>query len=155
MVEHSTDIHHETYMDSPYNTRITITVTGDVANFTGPIVDRSVIRQDLWSDYRTYCSYDLVNEFVQEIFDRWGRLKPEYRTHPIAKGTGIWGSELGQGNILILDEMRVLEDISQRQEIGIRVFELLWACAMANYSCEFCFAKVNHYWGSDGPSSFA
>ena len=155
--EFAPNISHETFKDDPFNSRITNTVigaTGRVANFTGPIVDRSAPRQDLWSDYSTYCSYGLPEEFVRDIFDCWGRLKPQYRTHPVAKGIGVWGNELNAGNIFILDGMYVDEGF-QRQGIGSRAFQQLWACATADYKCEYCFARAHRYCGSDGPGSSA
>lgn len=38
-------------------------------------------------------------------FDRFGRLRSEFKTHPIMKGIGIWGQELDHGDLLLIEEV--------------------------------------------------
>ncbi|KAI1401892.1 hypothetical protein F4819DRAFT_306770 [Hypoxylon fuscum] len=42
-----------------------------------------------------------------DLFDRYGRLKPEFKDHPIKKGSGIWGKELNYGDILLIEKIQV------------------------------------------------
>ncbi|KAK2807281.1 hypothetical protein FQN50_005434 [Emmonsiellopsis sp. PD_5] len=44
-----------------------------------------------------------------EIFDRYGRLKPEFKEHPLKRGTGAWGQELDKGDILLIDTIDIME----------------------------------------------
>jgi hypothetical protein len=47
----------------------------------------------------SYLAYDL--------FDRHGRLSREYITHPVKRGTGLWGLELDYGNLLFIKNIEV------------------------------------------------
>jgi hypothetical protein len=40
-----------------------------------------------------------------EVFDRYGRSKPEFKNQVIRRGTGCWGSELDLGSLFILEHM--------------------------------------------------
>jgi hypothetical protein len=44
-----------------------------------------------------------------DLFDRYGRLKPEFIEHAFKKGSGIWRGELSSGDLLLLDEITVHE----------------------------------------------
>lgn len=39
--------------------------------------------------------------------DRYGRLKPEFKAHPIKKGSGIWRSEFDTDDILLIESLKV------------------------------------------------
>ncbi|KAK0390697.1 hypothetical protein NLU13_0200 [Sarocladium strictum] len=47
---------------------------------------------------------------AQDLFDRYGRLRPEFVHHPVMRGSGLWGMELSFGDILMIDQ--VLTDVS-------------------------------------------
>ncbi|KAL6240818.1 hypothetical protein RBB50_012233 [Rhinocladiella similis] len=61
-----------------------------------------------------------------DLFDRYGRLRPEFKTHPVMKGTGVWGQELDHGDILLIEEIFVDKDY-RRQGLGRRMMESLLA----------------------------
>ncbi|KAJ6076668.1 hypothetical protein N7499_008649 [Penicillium canescens] len=42
-----------------------------------------------------------------DLFDRYGRLKPEYKVHSIKKGSGIWNTELDDGDIFLIESLRI------------------------------------------------
>lgn len=42
-------------------------------------------------------------EFAYDLFDRWGCIKDDFLHHPIKRGTGVWGNELNEGEILFLN----------------------------------------------------
>jgi GNAT superfamily N-acetyltransferase len=56
------------------------------------------------------------------LFDRYGRLRPEFLEHPFKKGSGIWGDELSSGNLLLLDEVTVNEAY-RRQGLATKLVE--------------------------------
>ncbi|KIW97701.1 uncharacterized protein Z519_01285 [Cladophialophora bantiana CBS 173.52] len=58
------------------------------------------------------------------LFDRYGRLRSEFKTHPVMKGTGVWGQELDHGDILLIEEVFVNKDY-RRQGLGRRMIESL------------------------------
>jgi hypothetical protein len=37
-----------------------------------------------------------------ELFDRYGRLKNEFKEHPIRKGSSVWNKELDSGDLLLI-----------------------------------------------------
>jgi len=42
-----------------------------------------------------------------ELFDRYGRLKPEFKEQGVKSGSGIWKHELDIGRILLLEDIRI------------------------------------------------
>jgi GNAT superfamily N-acetyltransferase len=42
-----------------------------------------------------------------DLFDRYGRLRPEFKTHPFKKGSGIWKDELDSGPILLIEDLLI------------------------------------------------
>lgn len=42
-----------------------------------------------------------------DLFDRYGRLNPEYYEHEFRKGSGVWGNELNHGDLLLFEELQV------------------------------------------------
>jgi GNAT superfamily N-acetyltransferase len=42
-----------------------------------------------------------------DLFDRYGRLKPEFKGHPVKKGSGIWNTELDDGDIFLIESLRI------------------------------------------------
>lgn len=51
------------------------------------------------------------------LFDRYGRLRSEFTTHPIMKGTGVWSQELDRGDVLPIEEIFVHQPY-RRQKLG-------------------------------------
>lgn len=48
-----------------------------------------------------------LSNFGAALFDRYGRLKAEFKTHQVKKGTGIWQDELDEGDILFIDRLHI------------------------------------------------
>jgi GNAT superfamily N-acetyltransferase len=42
-----------------------------------------------------------------DIFDRYGRLRKEFKTHPIKRGTGLWQHEFDDGDLLLFEELKI------------------------------------------------
>lgn len=63
-----------------------------------------------------------------DLFDRYGRLRPEFLEHPFKKGSGIWGDELGSGNLLLLDEVTVNEAYRREGIVTKLVETVIQAC---------------------------
>lgn len=62
------------------------------------------------------------------VFNRWGCFKPEFTTHPVEKGTGVWEPELNDGLFLLIESFSVQEEY-QRLGYGRRQFEQVSAKA--------------------------
>ena len=59
------------------------------------------------------------------VFNRWGCLRSEFLTHPIKKGTGVWGPELDKGRFLLIETLSIQGDY-QRRGYGKKLFEQVW-----------------------------
>jgi len=75
------------------------------AELTASYTDRDKIRAYFWCDMLD--ENDEFNTLVTSLFDRYGLLWPEYYNHPVLKGTGVWGEELGEGGIVVFEKLCV------------------------------------------------
>ncbi|KAF2501208.1 hypothetical protein BU16DRAFT_449914 [Lophium mytilinum] len=55
------------------------------------------------------------------LFDRYGRLKPEFKTHSVKKGSGVWQDELDSGDILLINVLHVKLS-HRRRGLGRKMF---------------------------------
>jgi hypothetical protein len=71
---------------------VNITFEGNhIASGVGRFVRRDWIRANFWRDMEEPCRG--LSNIAFEIFDRYGRLNRDLKTHSIRKGIGAWGSE--------------------------------------------------------------
>ncbi|MCJ1284325.1 hypothetical protein MMC26_003656 [Xylographa opegraphella] len=59
------------------------------------------------------------------VLDRWGFLKTDIMDHPIKKGSGVWGNELDESKILVIEYLN-LDGRLRRQGIAKKLFEDIW-----------------------------
>jgi len=52
--------------------------------------------------------------FAFDLFDRYGRLRNELKTHPVRKGSGKWNEELDNGDLLLLEKVEVDAEYRKR-----------------------------------------
>lgn len=52
-----------------------------------------------------------------ELFDRYGLMKKVFQEHVVKKGSGIWGTELDDGDLLLLEYVSIHRDC-RRQGLG-------------------------------------
>jgi len=67
----------------------------------GRYVKRDWIRPNFWRDMEEPCQE--LSSIAFEVFDRYGRLLPDFKDHPVRKGSGVWGSELDRGSLFIVE----------------------------------------------------
>ena len=65
-----------------------------------------------------------------DIFDRYGRLRKEFKTHPIKRGTGLWQHELDNGDLLLFEELKI-DKRYRRRGLGKRL-----VAAVLEKTCE-------------------
>ncbi|KAK0119471.1 hypothetical protein ONS95_010919 [Cadophora gregata] len=100
---HEDDDEFEEWMHSLI---VTINYEGkELGRAVGRYVKRSYIRDNFWRSMEEPCQE--LSSVAFELFDRYGRLKEEFASHPVRKGTGSWGHELDLGNIFILEHVLV------------------------------------------------
>lgn len=75
-----------------------------------------------------------------DIFDRYGRLKEEYISHPTRKGLGIWQEELNTGNFFIVEKVTVKKKYRNRGIGQKLVKDILLKAARLDENMRFAFA---------------
>jgi len=84
----------------------------------GRYIKRDLIRPTFWRDMEEPSEELAAVAFG--VFDRYGRLKKEFKDHPIRQGTGAWGSELDLGAIFLAEDIFINKEW-RRRGIGRRV----------------------------------
>lgn len=87
------------------------------------LVDRECIRATFHRDMEEPSNDTATVGFG--IFNRWGCLKSEFLSHPIKKGTGVWGRESNRGRFLLIEKLSIHEKY-QRKGYGKKLFEQVW-----------------------------
>lgn len=87
------------------------------------LIDRDCIRATFHRDMEEPSNDSATVGFG--VFNRWGCLRPEFLTHPIKKGTGVWGPELDKGRFLLIENLSIQGDY-QRRGYGKKLFEQVW-----------------------------
>lgn len=77
----------------------------DIGSCRAQLIRRGQMRHSFWQDLEEPSRETAQLAF--SLFDRYGRLKPEYYEHDFRKGNGVWGKELDQGDILFFESIRV------------------------------------------------
>ncbi|KAJ4142534.1 hypothetical protein NW754_009976 [Fusarium falciforme] len=81
-----------------------------------------------------------TSELAFELFDRYGRLCKEFREHPVHRGTGVWGSELDGGDIILFESIRI-EPGHRHQKIGTKIVNAVLNKARRKSTKFFALAK--------------
>ncbi|KAK0190556.1 ankyrin repeat family protein [Armillaria mellea] len=68
---------------------------------------------------------DEMNTFGTTLFDKFGRIKPHIITKGYRSGTGCWGEELSEGQLIYITHIDVIEKY-QRQGIGSLLLNTLF-----------------------------
>lgn len=83
---------------------------------------RDWIRSTFWTDMEEPCHE--LSSVAFKLFDRYGRLKEEFKTHPIRKGSGCWGDEFDTGSLLVIELVDV-DKTWRRKGIGASIITSL------------------------------
>ena len=117
----------------------------EVGGGLGRYVERDHIRQSFWCDMEEPSQE--LSTVAFELFDRYGRLKNEFREHAIRKGTGAWGNELDLGSIFIIENIRVDRNW-RRKGLGRMIVSYLVEKSRAR-NRRPCFTLVAPGWLND------
>ncbi|KAE9364854.1 hypothetical protein N431DRAFT_111710 [Stipitochalara longipes BDJ] len=90
----------------------------DIGRGYGRYIQRDRIRPTFWRDMEE--PSEELSKVAFGLFDRYGRLKKEFKDHPIRKGTGAWGSELDLGSFLVIEDLHIDKEW-RRRGIGKRI----------------------------------
>jgi GNAT superfamily N-acetyltransferase len=107
-----------------------------VAYCKAKLIRRNQMRYDFYGEMEPPSRETSMLAF--DLFDRYGRLRSEFKTHPVIKGTGVWGQELDCGDMLLIEEVFVNQDY-RRQRLGRRMIESLLTLARQKTWSFFAF----------------
>ena len=65
-----------------------------------------------------------LSSIAYEIFDRYGRLREEFKSHSVLKGTGVFGNELDDGHLFVFEYL-FIEPEWRRKGLGTKMVEAL------------------------------
>lgn len=73
-----------------------------------------VLRDRIHANFGAYATSATpeMKRMAHDLFDRYGRLRTEFKDHTFMSGSGVWGDELSVGDILLIEN--VLADVNVR-----------------------------------------
>jgi GNAT superfamily N-acetyltransferase len=82
-------------------------------------------------------------ELAFDLFDRYGRLRQEFKRHPIKKGSGIWQDEIDRGDLLLFELLSVQKPY-RRRGLGRRVVNAILETARRKSLRFFAFVSPGY-----------
>lgn len=82
------------------------------------LIRRGKMRESFWSEMEQPTQE--TSDLAFDLFDRYGRLNPEFYEHDVNKGTGVWGNELDRGDLLLFENLTV-DAVHRRRGIGTKL----------------------------------
>jgi hypothetical protein len=107
--------------------------TAGAAKWHGLCYAKLIFRVDIRSNFADWVTSvgPQLKRMAQDLFDRYGRLRPEFKDHPYMRGSGIWGDELNVGNILLIERLLADKHVRYRGK-GRAIFNEVLENAHAN-----------------------
>jgi GNAT superfamily N-acetyltransferase len=94
-----------------------ITLNGKYIGFA---IARYIHRERIRTDFRRDMegpSQDM-SALAFGVFDRYGYLQTNLKEHPVRRGTGVWGSELDTGPLLLIECFEIIDKEWRRKGLG-------------------------------------
>lgn len=94
-----------------------------VATALARYIYREGMRSDFWENMEEPSEETCGVAF--HVFDRYGTVKTKYKDHPVQRGTGVWGKELDDGPLFLIENLHVTALELRRKGLGQKVMSLL------------------------------
>lgn len=130
--------------------RASVSGLGGASTCSAVLVERSQLqRHNFWGSLSS-CHPDIMRLAV-DLFNKHGRLRRDFLDHQLKRGSGLWGTELEEGNILLIRALQTEEP--RRRGLGtslvFKMMELARArvgtdtslFTFANPQSEICFEE--------------
>jgi GNAT superfamily N-acetyltransferase len=99
----------------------TVTCEGATAAYcNAKLIRRDQVRSDFYEEVEQPSQE--TSKMAFDLFDRYGRLKMEFQAHPFLKGSGVWQDELNDGDILLIEDIRV-DERYRRQKLASKLLQ--------------------------------
>ncbi|KUL83668.1 hypothetical protein ZTR_11068 [Talaromyces verruculosus] len=79
-------------------------------------IHRGMITKHFWEEMDK-CSHE-AGQIAWMVFDRYGFIKDRFKSHPVHRGTGVWGSELDNGPLLLIEKLFIMDVEWRRKGVG-------------------------------------
>lgn len=137
------DVDFEFKWLEPVDVTITLTSTTntrpkDVGSCEAKLIRRSQMRWEFHRELEQPSPETSMLAF--DVFDRYGRTRIGFGSHPVKKGSGMWGRELNHGDMLLIEEIFINKDY-RRQGLGRRIVEALLTEARQKTWSFFAFVR--------------
>ncbi len=110
----------------------------EIGNVHAKLIERDRIRRTFYQDMEE-ASHN-TSQLAFDIFDRHGCLKSELISHCVRKGSGVWGDEVDEGPIFLVERVSV-DKHWRRKGIGAKLVMNVWRKAKKlNPELRFGFA---------------
>ena len=76
-----------------------------IGNCDCKLIRRSSITPSFYDDMEE--PTEGTSDLAFDVFDRYGRLRKEFKEHAIKRGTGIWQDELDEGDLLLFERLSI------------------------------------------------
>ncbi|CAM1504899.1 Fc.00g024900.m01.CDS01 [Cosmosporella sp. VM-42] len=120
----------------------------EVGKALGFIIRRVVIQSAFHETMET--PHQGTMDLALDLFDRYGRLKEEIHQHALRKGSGVWKTELDDGNLVLIENIEV-ERKYRRKGVGSKlVLHILEQAMRSQYNVAYAFAGAAAYLNDDG-----
>lgn len=114
-----------------------------VGEALGFIIKRSAIQSEFYEEMEAPDNETM--DLALELFDRYGRIKEEICEHALRKGSGVWKSELNDGSILLIKDVKV-ESQYRRKRVGSKlVLHILEEAMRKSPDVAYAFASTAIY----------
>jgi GNAT superfamily N-acetyltransferase len=82
---------------------------------------------------------DETLHFATSIFTAQGNIRPELLKNAVQKGSGVWGSELNEGSLFLIETIRVTKE-HRRKGLGHWLLAQTLKIPEVASNCKFVFA---------------
>lgn len=89
-----------------------------IGSCNAKLIRRGMMRESFWLEMES--PVQETHDLAFDLFDRYGRLNPEFYDHDVNKGSGVWGNELDRGDLLLF-EMLGVDSAYRRRGIGTKL----------------------------------
>ncbi|KAI5462857.1 hypothetical protein BGZ63DRAFT_352168, partial [Mariannaea sp. PMI_226] len=113
----------------------------DIACCSAKLIRRDYVRPDFLFEMNRPSA--VTSALAFELFDRYGRFRGEFYNHRVRKGTGVWGKELDEGDILLFETI-IVQSEYRRTGVGTLVIKLLMEAAQEKSRKLIAFARPGH-----------
>eukprot|EP01113_Clastostelium_recurvatum_P008602 TRINITY_DN14085_c0_g1_i1.p1 TRINITY_DN14085_c0_g1~~TRINITY_DN14085_c0_g1_i1.p1 ORF type:complete len:615 (+),score=101.38 TRINITY_DN14085_c0_g1_i1:68-1846(+) len=119
------------------NVEVRSSVDAPLASATLLLIHKDRMKRDFYEIMDMHS--DETSRLATSIFTDRGLIRPKLISNPAERGSGVWGEEINNGSILLVEEIRVLEQY-RRRGLGRWLLRKIFTIPEIANSCLFAYA---------------